>query len=248
MTDYCGFLGNPDLYDLGIRLSLYIQSLIVTLVTTLIPESAYNSFFSNANLSLFISSWAIILKLSTLREVRGVLLRIFPVLIASAYAVVMIFLKNRRNAKFLSGVILTTLPAASYWLWFFWSDLDVLLISGCSRDYALFFAKVDSYGWCRTMVKVAFIVLLAVYILFGMGADPNDSSEVSTSNSKISANNFAMIVRFVIAISSSELTISWNHIHALGQFICVLYVALRAKEKMRVNEENESSLCPARFH
>jgi len=114
MTDYCGFLDNLDLYDLGIRLSLYIQSLIVAGVATLIPESAYNSFLSKANLSLFVSSWAIILKVSTLREVRGVLLRIFPVLIASAYAAVMILVKNRRSAKFLSGAILTTLPTASY--------------------------------------------------------------------------------------------------------------------------------------
>jgi len=56
-----------------------------------------------------------------------------------------------------------------------------------------------------------------VFIPFpGMQADPDDSSEVSTSNSKISAKNFAMMVRFVIAISSTELTISWNHIHGVS--------------------------------
>ena len=168
MTDHCGFSGNPDLYGLGIRLSLYIQSLTVAIVATFISQSKYNSFLSNTNLSLFISSWVIILKVSISREARAVELGIFPVLIGSAYAAVAILLKNWNTPKFLWGSTLTTLGTASYWLWFFWSGLDVLPTSGCSRDYAFFFAKVDLYGWYRTLLKVAFIIQLAVYTLFGM--------------------------------------------------------------------------------
>ena len=90
-------------------------------------------------------------------------------------------------------------------------------------------------------------------------SDPDDISEDSSSTSKKLAKNFAMIALLAISILSTELTISWNHIHgvtspstlrsvgqlvplviALGQLICVLYLALRGEEKMRVNEENES--------
>ncbi|KNB04388.1 hypothetical protein FOXG_19281 [Fusarium oxysporum f. sp. lycopersici 4287] len=100
MADNCGFNGNPDLYGLGIRLSLYIQLLTMALVATFIPQSMYYSFFANTNLSLFVSSWIIILKLSSSREIRGVELGIFPVLIGSAYAGVIILLSNWHSTKF----------------------------------------------------------------------------------------------------------------------------------------------------
>ncbi|KNB04385.1 hypothetical protein FOXG_19281 [Fusarium oxysporum f. sp. lycopersici 4287] len=269
MADNCGFNGNPDLYGLGIRLSLYIQLLTMALVATFIPQSMYYSFFANTNLSLFVSSWIIILKLSSSREIRGVELGIFPVLIGSAYAGVIILLSNWHSTKFQVRSKLTVVAAISYWLWFSWSGLDVLPSSGCAQDYVFVFAKVDLYGWFRTAMKVGYIVYLILYLIFALiPPDPIESDSGASESKWIKlVKGSSTIVLLAISIVSTELTISWNHIHdvssistlrsvgqllplviALGQFVCVLYLAFRGDEHTRVSEDDGSGLCPERFY
>lgn len=93
-----------------------------------------------------------------------------------------------------------------------------------------------------------------------MQFDTGDSSEVSPFMSKRLTKNLGMIALVVIGILSAELTISFNHIHgvsslstlrsvgqlvplviALGQLICVLYLAVRGGQNSTVNEESENS-------
>jgi hypothetical protein len=59
------------------------------------------------------------------------------------------------------------MATASYWLWFYWAGLDALPSSGCLENYTFFFARVDLYGWCRTVCKVFTIVYLVLSPVFG---------------------------------------------------------------------------------
>jgi hypothetical protein len=99
ITEPCGFDGNPDLYGFGIRQSLYIQLPTVAVVASFLPRSGYKSFFTNTNLSLFLSSWIIMLKVSSLRDIRGVELVTFPALMATEYMALLTLLRNWISVK-----------------------------------------------------------------------------------------------------------------------------------------------------
>src|SRR5690554_6146272 len=72
MNEACGYQGNGDLYGLGIRVGLYIQLLTICMVSSVLPKSLHSSYFINTNISLFASTWIIIIKESILRNIAGV--------------------------------------------------------------------------------------------------------------------------------------------------------------------------------
>jgi hypothetical protein len=169
MADECGFDGDPDLYGLGIRVSLYIQLLTMCLIPMLgIPK--YSRFFTSTGLCLFAATWIVILKESAARTTKGVELYFFSWLNLSQIIVVSILpmtsfdLRQMANAKNMMNMnlALTTILAfiTSYYTWFFWRGLDVLDRSGCENDYAFFFSKAPVYGWLRTLQKVIWTVAL----------------------------------------------------------------------------------------
>lgn len=169
MDEDCGFQGNGDLYGLGVRLGLYIQLVTVALVSSFLPRSPYLGFFKNTNLSLFASTWIIILKESILRDIRGVEINIFNLLTVLQLAVLGLLAMRGRisiGPKFLLGTICVQLVTVSYWLWFFWRGLDVLPRSTCPDEYAFIFAKVSLYHWFRTLSKALFTIL-GVSIVLG---------------------------------------------------------------------------------
>lgn len=169
MADECGFDGNPDLYGLGIRISLYIQLLTMGLVPMLdIPK--YSRFFMSTGLCLFAATWIVILKESAARTTKGVELYFFSWLNLTQIIIICFLplttltfrqMMNPRNMIIMNlviGIVIAFITC--YYTWFFWRGLDVLDRSGCENDYAFFFSKVPVYGWLRTLQKVIWTMAL----------------------------------------------------------------------------------------
>ncbi|KAJ0130951.1 High-affinity glucose transporter ght2 [Fusarium oxysporum f. sp. albedinis] len=167
MDGNCGFQGNGDLYGLGVRLGLYIQLLTIGVVSSLLPKSLYSSYFINTNISLFASTWIIIIKESALRDISGVEINIFSILAATQLGATILLVQ--RHMAMLPAIsmasILINILTSGYWTWFFWRGLDVLPRSACPDEYAFFFARVSLYDWFRTLSKVFSVIALvsAVY-------------------------------------------------------------------------------------
>ncbi|KAH7305413.1 hypothetical protein B0I35DRAFT_111680 [Stachybotrys elegans] len=244
MDEDCGLQGNGDLFGLGVRLGLYIQLLTSGMVSSLLPKSLHSSYFINTNISLFASTWIIIIKESILRDLPAVEINVFSVLALTQIGAIMVLVS--RHLTMIPAISLAAIPAqillSAYWTWFFWRGLDVLPRSACPDEYAFFFARVSLYHWFRTLSKVGYIILL-VLVFYGCLTLPKQirlirelQTEAQGLQQEMEGDRWFQLVHIAlqmvntmlilaIAVTSTELTIKWNNIqgvytlNSVGQLI-----------------------------
>lgn len=174
---FCGVSGNEDLYDLGIRLGSYLlwgANIVAHNVSPTKAESirTLSSCYQLATtIGLVYSST----QPSTLFAVEAYILLALCIggIWTSTYPRQLSSVKLNSYASFdvsgLGGIIrLVLLPAsAGFGLWYTFLGMDNLCQSLCAND-AFFFARVDLYGWYRTLLKVVFCgYAICLTALFG---------------------------------------------------------------------------------
>ncbi|KAJ9194261.1 hypothetical protein DTO164E3_5660 [Paecilomyces variotii] len=163
------FTGDSDTYGLGVRLGIYLQWLATFLATTIRTRSART--IRTSNTIFLIANFAGLLLFTFHRpQVYAIepLIVLFIVFGAAwPFILLAIQIKSGINEAILRVVIYTAMMG--YIMWYFWSGMDVMIRplpppgSGFGQT-AFFFAKVDLFGWFRTLGKV-FAVLGSVVFL-----------------------------------------------------------------------------------
>ncbi|KAF8475106.1 hypothetical protein BDZ91DRAFT_789355 [Kalaharituber pfeilii] len=173
----CGFDGNADMYGLGVRIGVYLQTFACIWAKYFRLDRALESLaFSSGLLRL-----ALLISLSyvTIKEER----------LEAVDTAIMVFLALISNPPFdsLEGVSfpsklrfrtlgrfftqmaplfrwLIGLGLISYSVWFWWTGLETLEHSPCTGT-TFFFAKVSLYNWFRWLGRIYTIYTLIVLAL-----------------------------------------------------------------------------------
>jgi len=167
----CGFVGNNDIYGIGIRIGYYTQALSV--------------WFAN----YFVLSEAKVLRSVNLLFLVAILVGLFWVSLqpGQTHAIEAFILLNLLSSTWVVGLIDQGAFSKKYWrfspmrfvisdvtymlclgynLWFWWYGIDLMTRTPCGT-YIFICAKVDLYGWFRSVCK-ALVVPLAVFDIFAM--------------------------------------------------------------------------------
>ncbi|KAI5797527.1 hypothetical protein DFH27DRAFT_562727 [Peziza echinospora] len=174
----CGFAGDQDTYGLGIRIGLYLQWVTSSTAYNLVPSEAVtmrgvNNCFQAAMFAglLFVT----ITKGAELHAVEAYLMLLFcmggvcsgtinesEVVDDDFHGATMVGQARAKSYAYmdtttLGGFFRLLLGCAfeGYGLWFVYVGMDGMLHPPCST-YAFFFARVNLFGWFRTLLKVLF--------------------------------------------------------------------------------------------
>ncbi|KAH0607318.1 uncharacterized protein H6S33_003306 [Morchella sextelata] len=174
----CSLSGNPDLYGLGIRIGFYSQLVATCFANTFIPSETRGAQTVNLwfQFSLFVGlifqaaregtdfyaaeSYIVVILLS------GVVFTTF-----SYFFIYLAISRDDDENGIFGGAVFTMIcfiillaGLHSYSLWFWWRGMDRMGVGPCST-YGFFMARVDLFGWFRTVNKVFNIWMMAALIL-----------------------------------------------------------------------------------
>lgn len=174
----CSLSGNPDLYGLGIRIGFYSQLVATCFANTFIPSETRGAQTVNLwfQFSLFVGlifqaaregtdfyaveSYIVVILLS------GVVFTTF-----SYFFIYLAISRDDDKNGIFGGAVFTMIcfivllaGLHSYSLWFWWRGMDRMGAGACTT-YGFFMAKVDLFGWFRTVNKVFNIWMMAALIL-----------------------------------------------------------------------------------
>ncbi|KAI5847973.1 hypothetical protein DFP73DRAFT_543756 [Morchella snyderi] len=205
----CSLSGNPDLYGLGIRIGFYSQLIATCFANTFIPSETRGVQTVNLwfQFSLFVGlifqaaregtdfyaaeSYIVVILLS------GVVFTTFSYF----FIYLAISRDDDKNGVF-GGAVFTMIcflillaGLYSYSLWFWWRGMDRMGVGACAT-YGFFVARVDLFGWFRTVNKVFNIWMMAalgllcisLVIVFAMIA----VSEPQLLSSRKKGDNFVL--------------------------------------------------------
>jgi hypothetical protein len=151
----CPVHGNGDLYGLGIRIGLYLQTFTAQIsgITSQLLEVDDN--IGRAVVIFILATGTVLFRLILRREIEAV--EVFPIL--SLLLVQLIVCRvpfwKQPATIFLYAGEMVGLVALSTWFWF--RGMDTLPRS-CIDDYAFFFAKVSIWHWFRKLNKALDII------------------------------------------------------------------------------------------
>jgi len=190
-----GIEGNNDMYGLGIRVGVYLQSFALALATVLQQKSYSGIAFAAVlfQLSMLVGVVYVTATDDALEAAEAAIITIFT-LCSSADTSPQLLVGDRPpeqhhrcdllKLKLLGGhgppkweqewVVpfvksLVDLGTFVYSVWFWFAGLDVLTHTPCT-GYAFFFARVSLYGWLRVLMKIVVVLLMVVrlYLLLSM--------------------------------------------------------------------------------
>lgn len=177
----CSFEGNPDLYGLGIRLGVYLQTASVAVAALFQQTETLNRMsYSNGifQFALTVGLWILTTTSpDTFRAVEAALV----VLLANCASnqppssgVGLVLRRPWKREAVKRWIVDVALPLfrngvesilLCYAVWFWFRGLDVLPRAEPTEctTYAFFFACVDLYGWVRTFGRIysAFYLVIA---------------------------------------------------------------------------------------
>lgn len=164
----CGFMGNNDIYGLGIRTGIYTQTIAVWFSKYFLLSQAYvlRDSITVFSIALLAVALVFVRNASQTYAVEGfILLQILSwscltgVRTKTSYAK-----QNLRNS--VTRLLFTeSLNIASLGLhvWFWFRGLDEMLKTPCGT-FTMFLVKVNVYGWFRTVMKFFAVFGLADYV------------------------------------------------------------------------------------
>lgn len=166
----CGFVGNSDIYGLGIRIGYYTQVLAIYFSNFFLLAEARVLRASNA---LFLLSLAIVTLIYAFNAVSTQAIEVFILLqMGLCLAIVSILEGTRYSSKYVrldkERLVLRTVLAnfgIFYNLYFWWWGLDSMKRTPCGT-YAFYFVRADLYGPMRTVMKVFAVTGLTWRTLF----------------------------------------------------------------------------------
>lgn len=246
----CGFEGNSDMYGVGIRIGIYLQSGSVALAT-LFSQTALQEELAFAN-GLFQLAFTVGLIYMTVtspefQAVEAAIVVLLSVVsnFSAPFAVkrpessdsseMQYFMQHR---VFPVCRTITEFVLFGYSAWFWFTGLDKLSRAPCT-GYAFFFARVDLYGWFRTLGRIYIICeILTQAGVYGAALVRRckDGNEGQYDEKKPEGWGKAWIIflginRFVVLgfiLLSVECMIRWNQIREVqdlgkvGQLIAFL--------------------------
>lgn len=148
----CLLKGDPDLYGLGIRVGIYIQTLAVQISALLSMALRQDDYLGEGVIIFILAVGSVLVKQIVEHKIVAVEAAPMIVLLLSQVGVCRSVGKMGVVLGFIYAVEFCGLTALFIWFW--WHGMDVLGHSPCPDDKAFFFAKVSLWGWFRTMNKV----------------------------------------------------------------------------------------------
>lgn len=228
---HCGFEANPDLYGLGIRIGVYLQS-FACIFLNVIREQASHSILTAGNLLYLAILTALIVLIcrdESFEVTEAYIVLVFLSTIPGKYLqrleVQQIGWSGRHITRavvndFLGVLdVIARLMKRGVAIWFWWKGIDVLVNSPCT-GYGFFFSKVLLDGWYRTLMKVLSIIDVLPALAFAgqllLGYPPVIRKALLKSLGSVERVYHVMfvynIVMFVVHVVATELTVRWNHI------------------------------------
>ncbi|KNB17825.1 hypothetical protein FOXG_16026 [Fusarium oxysporum f. sp. lycopersici 4287] len=172
-SDSCGIDGNPDLYGLGIRISFYLQ--LITYLCTMYhvvrndiledgPAFRFMSQVRAAFIAYALSVFVILVRETVRRTLYAVEVSIVIYLVVPYLSMVTVDRRWRKDNpvgyRFALGLFV---GFECYLVWFLFAGMDKLHRVSCADDYIFFFARVNLFGWFRTLLKVMTVPLGVYY-------------------------------------------------------------------------------------
>jgi hypothetical protein len=161
----CGFVGNSDIYGIGVRYGFYLQWFATLLITIFSPSEEETVRIVNLTIQTSIFLGIAVQSSSETNPVEPII-----VLFLMCGSLSSLTFKGMGNWKHVSGVFRTLFYAAlsAYGIWFWWVGLDKMMTAAGDSCVAIAFfgrAKVD--GRFRTFGKVISIIglVLSVFLI-----------------------------------------------------------------------------------
>ncbi|SPO02386.1 uncharacterized protein DNG_05059 [Cephalotrichum gorgonifer] len=175
--DPCSFEGNADLYGLGIRVGVYLQTISLVMASIFGQTATLNKMNYACGIFQFALTVGLCILSTSSSEFRSVeaalvvLLALCSSFQAPSFADSIIMRRPWTLKKVQAWVqdaglpifrVLVEFALILYSVWFWFRGLDVLSHSDTCTAYAFFFSRVDLYGWFRTLGKVYIIYKVAI--------------------------------------------------------------------------------------
>ncbi|KAF8537358.1 hypothetical protein BDD12DRAFT_227983 [Trichophaea hybrida] len=215
----CGFKGTPDMYGLGIRLGIYLQTLAVLLAGTFDKTGSMMALSLAGSLFKLSMLLGLSILTATHTEFQVVEAAIVIAFTLCTHETINIEHKSTKSRwKYLPIMVHSAnIAIGSYSIWFWFRGIDQLAHSICP-SYGFFFSRVTFLGWFRTFGKVfsilQFLVLLLLLVLVNSkinlkcdGIEPGMLRNIAKVASKIVPWLWS-----ICCILAIELMIRWNHI------------------------------------
>ena len=166
----CGFVGNSDIYGVGIRIGYYTQALAVWFSNFFFLREARDLRAVNG---LFLLALAIIILVYTHNTNDSYAIEVFLLMqIGLCLGSISIMDSTRYSSKYLTAskerLLLRTILlnlGLTYNLYFWWSGLDAYQATPCGT-FAFYFLRANLYGRLRTVMKVFAVAGLVWRTLF----------------------------------------------------------------------------------
>lgn len=177
----CGIVGKEDLYGLGIRLGVYIQTLTL-IISGILRQPGTAELANLGGLYQFALLFGVVyatVNMDDFHACEAVIMTVFSItcmgLNPSTFAVSMRIPNDESELNLLQRTfsplygtllrysVVVAIDAYQVWLWFV--GLDRLAHTSCTR-HTFFFARVDMYGGFRTFAKVFSVFIMVIATTF----------------------------------------------------------------------------------
>lgn len=241
----CGFVGDQDMYGLGIRIGYYVQWVATVFGAYFTPKIVSSAFEANAifNIGMLAGLVFSTLKRNNMYVVEPVMVLGFSI---GGAIVGLLDPKNVHDPKsreslrarlvHLCGTGALSLPLLVYWTWYSFYGMDTMNYNHCST-FTFFIVKIDIWSpWFRYFMKIATILSLVGLFSLGIAVVVSyrrrsvELPDQLTYRPRLSRSATALALRarptkmqffvviFVCAICalSVELGIAWNNISSVN--------------------------------
>ncbi|KIM30565.1 hypothetical protein M408DRAFT_323343 [Serendipita vermifera MAFF 305830] len=197
--EMCGFEGNSDMYGLGIRVGIYLQSGSFIIAELINRRSVLDQLaFGNSVFQLALTIGLIYMTVTSpaFEAIEAAIIVLVNMCLFSGPHVTIPELEPSLHRPYTLSNVQEFVRYWGFWVykftvgyvlmgysaWFWFAGLDKLARSPCT-GFAFFFTRVDLYGWFRTLGK-AYVVWELLLRTFGYSAwfaglcksDQNESS------------------------------------------------------------------------
>ncbi|KAF8246072.1 hypothetical protein K440DRAFT_662314 [Wilcoxina mikolae CBS 423.85] len=233
LESQCGFNGTSDMYGLGIRLGVYLQTFALLLARAFdITESMEAISFSGCffKLSMLTGLSVITIASPKFNVVEAGIVVAFTLCTHEAVDF------NNETTKpsrwgFIKGllpilVLSSQIGLSAYSIWFWFRGIDWLAHSACP-SYGFFFARVTYFGWFRIFGKIFTIfqfLLLIVLSIYVVGRKMERLKPPKMPQDHKTTTVVRKIIPWAwsfLCILAIELMIRWNHIDGVNSISSV---------------------------
>jgi hypothetical protein len=219
----CKHDGINDLYGLGIRICLYLQA--VALVLSFALTKSPVALAQTAS-TVTLATFAVLIRQTIRREITAVEVTIIYWLLSPQifYGIMLIIRHAKQWRTGIFSIIIWT--AMRWWYIYFWFAGMDRLPKQCETQYYFFFAKLDIFGWVRTLMKVTVIMFefssLCAILAMPFMAFFSKFNIFGDGRLKVQSRPWRLLVLllllpvcfapFTLSVVSAEMIIKWNNI------------------------------------